>query len=144
MAFVRVSRSFDVPLDSVWQILADYGNVAEFHPGIESSRTLEDDQQGVGGMRSCEFGKGKGVDEAITAWEDGKTMRFEAVAFRKLPMKHMIGSFHFQPEPTRVTFEMDYAMKGGFPMDLMARGMMRKAGIGMLDGVAALLAKKAD
>ncbi len=135
MPIVTTTRTFNAPRTKVWEILADHGNVADFHPGIESSRRL-DDKVGLGGTRACEFGKGQGVDEEVVEWDAGKTLAFKGIAFRKMPMQHLVGTFHLSGDKTTtVRFDLDYRMKGGFLMDLMARGMMKKAGKGMFDGL---------
>lgn len=139
MATISVIRTIDAPLKDVWGVLADYGNVHTFHPGIVDSKDTGS-KIGLGGQRECEFGKGRGVTEEVVAWQVGKHLAFEATAFRKLPMTKMVGKFRFVGDgPTTVEFVMEYRMKGGFIMDLMARGQMKKAGIGMLEGLQSRL-----
>lgn len=139
MPSFTLSETFDAPRDKLWALFADYGNVADFHPGIESSCTLND-ESGLGGLRNCEFGKGQGVTEEITTFEEGKAIAFTATEFRKMPMRELVGTFTFEgDQPTKVTVEMKYRMKGGFVMDLMARPMMKKASMGMMDGARGLV-----
>lgn len=135
MASVKVTRTLDHPVDKIWAVLADHGNVSSFHPNIIGSKYIVD-KKGVGGSRACEFRGGKGVNETVTKWDEHKAMSFEATEFRGLPMKQMNGHFHLSGDgPTQVTFEMEYAMKGGCLMNLMARRMMRDAGVKMLTGL---------
>ncbi len=139
MASVSVTKSYDAPREALWNIFADYGKVSEFHPGIESSKALNR-KKGLGGMRACEFGGGRGVTEEITTWEKGARITFTGTEFRKMPLRQMAGHFHFDGDnPTTVTFVMDYKTKGGIVMDFMARRSMRKASFHMLEGAASKL-----
>ncbi|MGB0652064.1 MAG: SRPBCC family protein [Thermoplasmatota archaeon] len=140
MALVAVARQYDAPKEKVWNVFADIGNVQEISPGIESSKR-ENKKDGVGAQRSCEFGKGAGITEEVTAWTDGERMQFTGIAFRKAPMKKMVATFDFKEQDgkTLVSCVMDYDMKMGFLLNPIAKGANKKAIKGMLDGVAAKL-----
>ncbi len=135
MAIGTVTHTIDAPKDRVWELFANYADVASFHPGIEESRAIEN-VAGVGGSRACEFGGGRGVNEQITAWEDGERITFRATEFRKVPLKRMIATFTFEEVngKTIVVAAWDAAMAGGFLTGWMANATMRKAMKEMLAG----------
>ncbi len=103
--------------------------------GIESSKATNP-KAGVGGQRVCEFGGGRGVTEDIVAWQDHQTIAFEAIEFRKMPMKKMVATFSFAEVEggTKVTASWVVAMPGGFLTGWMANLSMKRAMRDMLQG----------
>jgi carbon monoxide dehydrogenase subunit G len=136
MATVTVTHTYTASKKAVFDVLADIGNVKDISPGIESSKRINE-TKGKGGARECDFGKGAGIHEEVTAFTDGKQIQFTGIKFWGSPMKEMVATFDFRKEgkQTIVDCGMDYDMKFGFIMNPMAKGQMRKAMAAMLAGV---------
>ncbi len=144
MASIHVSHSYAAPKAQVWDIFADIGNVKDISPGIVESKR-ENKKQGLGGKRSCDFGKGAGIMEEVTAWKKGSRLQFTGIDFWGAPMKKMVATFDFTEADgqTTVTCNMDFDMKMGWLMNPIAKGQMRKAMAAMLAGAEAKLRQDA-
>ncbi len=140
MAIAQTQHIFDAPKDKVWDVFADIGNVKDISPGIVDSKR-ENKKQGLGGKRSCDFGKGAGVMEEVTAWKKGAQLQFTGIDFWGAPMKKMVATFDFSEADgkTHVSCVMEYGMKMGWLLNPIAKGQMRKAIKAMLEGADAKL-----
>lgn len=140
MATFSISHVYSASKSAVWDIFADIGNVKDISPGIVDSKR-ENKKQGVGGRRSCDFGKGAGILEEVTAWKKGSQLQMTGVDFWGTPMKKMVATFDFTEADgkTTVTCTMDFGMKMGWLMNPIAKGQMRKAMQAMLEGADAKL-----
>ncbi len=141
MATIHVDHVYTASKTAVWDIFADIGNVKDISPGVVDSKR-ENKKQGVGGRRSCDFGKGAGILEEVTAWKKGTQLQLTGVDFWGAPMKKMVATFDFTEADgqTTVTCNMDFGMKMGWLLNPIAKGQMRKAMKGMLEGADAKLA----
>lgn len=78
---VRAFRVVDVPIDQVWQTLADHEGMSRWSPGV--SVTLETpgspDRNGVGAVRRVK-GNGMTIREEITAFEPGSRLAYRALS----------------------------------------------------------------
>lgn len=140
MAVARTRHAYHAPKDQVFAVFADIGNVQDISPGIESSKRLNK-KQGKGGQRECDFGKGAGVHEEVTAWKKNEWIQFTGIKFWGAPMKKMVADFRFTEADgtTTVECEMDFDMKMGFLLNPIAKGQMRKSIKAMLEGAEAKL-----
>lgn len=140
MANATASHNYTASKDKVWDIFADIGAVQEISPGIESSKRLNK-KQGLGGRRECDFGKGAGIHEEVTAWKKGEQLQFTGIKFWGAPMRKMVATFDFSEADgtTTVACNMEYDMKMGWILNPLAKGQMRKAVKTMMAGAEAKL-----
>ncbi|MFZ5524286.1 MAG: SRPBCC family protein [Pseudomonadota bacterium] len=127
-----MEKLIHAPKAVVWEKLADFGNVSIFHPMVEHSALLNNQQCGLGATRSCTFYDGKSVEEKITDWQEGRSLTI-AITRGDMPVKsanirmslHNAGS-----NTTRVRIDGEFAMKSGIADTiigpLMMKPMMRK------------------
>ncbi|MGB1585548.1 MAG: SRPBCC family protein [Thermoplasmatota archaeon] len=140
MASFTVSRLYDEPRSDVFAVFNDIGNVAQISPGLAGSKR-ENKKPGKGAVRSCDFGKGRGIKEEVTAWKKDELIQFSQVEVWGVPMNHMVADFVFEDidGKTRVSATMDYDMKMGWLMNPIMKGQLRKGFVQMLDGAATKL-----
>lgn len=69
----------DAPADLVWGLLADFGGVSKWAPGMRASIILGDRHQGVGAMRAMRHAWGFQFQERITQWHEGKGFSFDVI-----------------------------------------------------------------
>lgn len=140
MAIASTSHTYDAPKDQVFAVFADIGAVQDISPGIESSKRLNK-KQGKGGQRECDFGKGAGIHEEVTAWKKDELIQFTGIKFWGAPMKKMVADFRFTEDDgkTTVACDMEFDMKMGWLLNPIAKGQMRKAMKAMLEGAQAKL-----
>lgn len=133
----------NAPTEKVWAILADFGNIAVFNPGVPRSYLTSRQQQGVGATRHCDLAvAGASVEERIIAWTEGESMQIEIYRGTKTPpFKKAVATLTVTAEKggTRVRGDLAYSLKLGplgFLMDkLMVAPQFGKAWTGVLAGL---------
>ena len=136
----------DAPKEKVWEILADFGNIYLFSPGVPKSYLTSDQQRGVGTTRHCDVSGGPiqnaSVEERIIGWNEGESMQIEIYEGTKTPpFKKAVGTISVKEDNggTLVTGTLAYSLKFGpvgYLMDkLMVTSQFGKAWTGVLAGL---------
>lgn len=127
-----LEKLIHAPKAVVWDSLADFGNVSIFHPMVEHSSLLGNQQCGLGATRSCTFYDGKRVEEKITDWQEGQSMTI-AMTRGDMPVKsaNIRMSLHDAGNgTTRVRIDGEFEMKSKFADSiigpLIMKPMMKK------------------
>lgn len=137
-----IKREIEInqPKDKVWKALADFGNICHGHPGVSKSFITSTQKEGVGATRHCDFTMmGASAEEKVTEWNEGKNIKIEVQALKKLPgIKTMALDLAIreQGEKTILTSTMAYSMKNGF-FDVINSLMMKNMNAKLLDGIMA-------
>ncbi|WP_425390224.1 SRPBCC family protein [Ekhidna sp.] len=112
---ITASRKINCPSSRVWEVLSDYGNIANFHPLVKRSYATNT-IRGLGATRHCDLLPMGAMEEKITNWEDGRSFVSEVMGGKMLPPCHfMRGIVQLQPseEGCEVHFTFSYALKFG-------------------------------
>ena len=116
MRTVNLSKKIDAPRQVIWDILADFANVADWNTGVNESHSTSDAANGVGATRHCDLGPGGAIEETIREWEPNQSMAVSIDAATKAPIKGALGTFVLTGDdagPIEVTMQFDYTPKGG-------------------------------
>ncbi|MFQ5523503.1 MAG: SRPBCC family protein [Acidimicrobiia bacterium] len=120
----------DAPRTQVWDVIADFGNVANLSPGIKKSYLTSDITRGVGATRHCDLALyGSTVDERIVEWTEGESFRIDIYESSRLPLiKTSGGSFHVADHDggTLLTGTLHYSLKYGPIGSLVEKLALRK------------------
>lgn len=107
-----VSTLINAPVSEVWRVLADIGNIAQWHPGVKASH-LTSGEQGLGASRHCDLGGENYLDEQVVIWQNEQhlTMR---ITKTNLPMTADI-HFHLSAtvQGTQVEVKPVYSVSYG-------------------------------
>lgn len=132
----NVTETIDAPFDEVNEALDNFANTYVYHPFVEHSRTLNNQERGVGARRECKLYNGQTVREVQTEARPG---HWVIDVSGMGPMKGMtatIGAKDAGSGRTTVTYDIDVRMK--FPFQVMGpmvkmqmSGMMRKIAKGI-------------
>lgn len=121
----------NAPLQTVWDVLADFGGVAKWAPYMRSSRLLDDRKSGVGACRVLHHAWGFRFEESVTDWNDGKGYSFDV--FRApFPMMDVRESWIVEHHDglttvtTRVKYDMRLGFAGAFLDWLLVRFIVRR------------------
>ena len=141
MSNLQQNHIINAPLPQVWNVIKDFGGVHKFHPKVESSPLLSDNNEGLGAARVCHFYDGTSVKEEVKAYRDGEMLRVELSEF-SLPLNRAFAEISVRergPNKTEVTFAMDYDVKfgplGAVMNSMMLRPMMTKMFAQILEGL---------
>ena len=115
MPTLQVTRTTDKSPEALWDVLADFPNIANWYSGLKTSVSTSEAPNGVGATRHCELAPMGAIDERILDWEEGSRVRIAAEKYEKAPIKHAIADFRIVPEgeQTRLDLSFDFTAKGG-------------------------------
>ena len=74
------------PVQRVWDVLADFGAVAEWAPYMRKSHLIGDQNSGIGMRRGMRHAWGFRFEEVVTQWHEGKGFAFDVLK-APFPMK---------------------------------------------------------
>lgn len=113
---IAVDRIIDAPRDSVWAVLADFGNISSWNDGVKTSYLTGATSEGVGASRHCDLKPAGQLEETITEWLDGERMVVRIDSAKLLPIRtgHVTFSLlHGGPGKTKVDLTYEYQPKFG-------------------------------
>lgn len=110
MRNVKVGRTVAAAPSSVWVVLADYPNIAQWNTGVLRSRAVGELTVGVGAQRQCDLAP-KGtmrMRETVTAWQSEERMVVEIDQIEKMPVRSASMAFELAPDGDRTRVDMTY------------------------------------
>lgn len=115
MPSLQVTRTSTKSPEALWDVIADFPNIADWNSGVKTSVATSTDTTGVGATRHCELSPAGALDERILEWEDGRRVKVAVDKASKAPIKHAIADFSITPECDHVRLDVRYQFepKGG-------------------------------
>ncbi|MCP4305522.1 MAG: SRPBCC family protein [bacterium] len=110
MRNVKLERTLAVARSSVWAVLADYPNIADWNDGVKKSYAIGDATEGVGAQRQTELapdGKMK-MRETVTEWVPGERMVVAIDETVKMPVEQATMTFTLSGGDETMLFTMNY------------------------------------
>ena len=142
MTHIEKSVRIEAPKTRVWEILADFGGVSKFHPGLRGSHSTSAANQGVGATRHCDLAPMGSVEERIVEWREGSEYWVEIYQGEKLPpLRSAVARLKVREEGSETVVGMvfDYQLKlgpvGAVMNQLMVRREFEKAVSDILNGL---------
>ena len=97
MPALQVTRTTDKTPEQLWEVLADFPNIADWYGGLKASVSTSDAPNGVGATRHCEIAPIGTIDERILEWDEGRHVKVSAFHYEKAPIKNAIADFRITP-----------------------------------------------
>jgi ligand-binding SRPBCC domain-containing protein len=115
-----------VPPETVWQALADFGDVAAWAPYMRISHLVGDQERGVGTRRAMRHELGFRFEERVTSWDEGVGFAFDVLS-APWPMDDVRESWRIATHGsgTQVTTRVQYGMKVGVAGNLLDWSLVR-------------------
>lgn len=116
MPSLQVTRTSTKSPDALWDVIADFPNIADWNSGIKTSvSTSADAAVGVGATRHCKLSPAGALDERILEWEEGRHLKVAVDKASKAPIKFATADFTIAPEGdhTRLNIDYEFEPKGG-------------------------------
>ena len=85
------------PVERVWDVLADFGEVSCWAPYMRTSHLIGEQQSGVGMRRGMRHAWGFRLEEVVTQWHQGKGFAFDVLK-APFPMKDVKEVWVLGPE----------------------------------------------
>jgi hypothetical protein len=129
----------------LWALLSRLEGVADYNPGVRAARLRGTAAAGVGAERECELVPSGRVVERVTVWEEGRAVGLELIE-SDWPLHFMrwVTRVEQRPGGSRLTQELEYAVKFGPLGWLLDQLVMRRKLTSSLDAVLAALVARAE
>jgi len=107
-----VSRQIDAPIEKVWEVLDDFGDIASWSPGIKTSALTSVGSVGEGTTRSCDFVGIGAVNERIDTYIPNERMAVNLYETFKLPISGAVADFNLASVDggTELTIHYSYTL----------------------------------
>jgi uncharacterized protein YndB with AHSA1/START domain len=112
---ITLQRRMSASPGSVWDLYADFPNLATHWSGLRATRAIGDQTSGVGARRRVELKPIGSMDETVTAWEEGRRIDTRNLSSGSVPFKQAESTLTLEPDDdgTLVTFDYRYVPRGG-------------------------------
>jgi len=144
MRNVEIERTLAASRPSVWAVLADYPNIADWNEGLTNSYVIGEATEGVGAQSQTELAPtgAMRMRETVTEWVPEERMVLAIDKVEKMPVKQATMTFTLSDggDTTPFTMSYDYAPKGGplaFILGPLLDRQMRKGLNGFIDNLEA-------
>ena len=107
-----VTRQIDAPVETVWEVLHDFGDIQRWSPGVTASELTSQGSVREGSTRHCDFAPFGGVDERIDRHEPNKRLTVNLYETFKLPISGAVADFNIAPhnDGTELTLHYSYTL----------------------------------
>ncbi len=128
MAHFSTQIRINATTEKVWEVLADFGGIYLWNPGVRHSYSISESNHGLLATRHCELLTSDDyLDEQILEWRDGESFKV-AISDTNLPFHRSVVEFSVEADGngTIVTVAPDYALKYGLLGRLMNQIVVRR------------------
>lgn len=107
-----LTRQMAAPVETVWGVLNDFGDIQRWNPGVTDSHLTSQRPVAEGSTRHCDFKPFGGVDERIERYEPNQRMTVHLHETFKLPISDAVADFHLAPHDggTELTLHYTYTL----------------------------------
>ena len=115
MAHFSTQIRINADKEKVWEVLADFGGIYLWNPGVRHSYSTSESNNGLLATRHCELLKGGDyLNENILEWRDGEGFKVN-IYETNLPLHRNVVDFSIKADGsgTIVTVAPDYTVKYG-------------------------------
>lgn len=95
---LTVRRQMAASCASVWDVCADFPNLADHWGGLKGSRPVGDQTHGVGARRQVDLAPVGTLVETVTAWEEGRTIATTNQPSALVPLKQAESRLTLEPD----------------------------------------------
>ena len=111
---MTITKTLNAPRSSVWAILADFSNVADWNPAVEKSHATSEAVGGVGATRHCDLAPMGTTEESVIGWEPEERIVIKVDDSELVPFKEATAIFALEgtDDTTDVTVSFEFAAEG--------------------------------
>lgn len=131
-----INRQIKAPVEKVWEVLDDFGDIATWNSGVKFSELTSDGPVSEGSTRHCDFVPLGGVNERIETYVPNERMTIDLFETFKLPISRATADFNIAAtdDGTALTLNYSYELNrlGGIAKGTTDK-QMRKGITGLAD-----------
>ena len=146
---VEATKKVRAPLSTVWAVLDDYENVADYTDQVKTSTRISDTATGVGAIRACQLAPFGATNEKILEYVPEEKMVIELYDLSGMPIEGSISTFSLEQvteDTTQLSFSANVEPKGGIAKGFVGKRLasrLPKGAQAMLDDFAAAAEQRA-
>lgn len=138
-----ITRHIDAPVDKVWEVLHDFGDIQRWNPGVRTSALTSDGPVAEGSTRSCDFAPFGSVNERIDIHEPHERLTVNIYEAFRLPIKSALADFNIAPNNGGTELTLHYSYEPNL-LGRMLRGYTHKQMQQGIGGLAKSLAVESE
>jgi carbon monoxide dehydrogenase subunit G len=104
-----ITRQIGAPVEKVWEVLNDFGDIAKWSPVIKSSELTSEGPVSEGSTRHCDFSPLGGVNERIDTYIANQQMTVNLYETFKLPIAGAIADFNIAEDGDGTALTINYS-----------------------------------
>ncbi|RVW02513.1 SRPBCC family protein [Rhodococcus spongiicola] len=104
-----INRQIQAPVEKVWSVLNDFGNIARWNPGVKRSALTSDGPVSEGTTRHCDLAPLGGVEERIDTYIPNERMTVNLYETYKLPISGGVADFNIAPHDSGTELTLHYS-----------------------------------
>ena len=116
----------DAPAERVWEVLADFGGVQKWAPGVTKSYSTSKSNGGADAARHCDIPGFGGIEEFVTEWNEGVGFTYRVEPFGMIDESSSTWRITPQGDKTLVYTELILNMRFGVLGSLMERLFVKR------------------
>jgi uncharacterized protein YndB with AHSA1/START domain len=107
-----ITRHIDAPVETVWEVLHDFGDIQRWSPGVTDSALTSEGPVGEGSTRMCDFAPFGGVNERVDRHEPNERLTVHINETSRLPISSAVADFNICPHDggTELTLHYSYTL----------------------------------
>ena len=113
MSKVAAQVLVSAPAQKVWEVLADFGGIYNWAPGVTNSYSTSESNGGPGSSRHCDIAGFGSIEEYVTEWTEGREFKYRATPVG--PIGESISTWRVTPQGNRAVLygDLEYKMRFG-------------------------------
>ncbi len=129
-----INLQIDAPVEKVWEVLHDFGDIQRWSPGVTDSELTTDGPVVEGSTRHCDFAPFGGVNERVDRLEPNKRLTVNLYETFKLPISGGVADFNIAPQDSGTELTLHYTYTPNL-LGRLAKGYTEKQ---MRKGIGAM------
>ncbi|MDH3397783.1 MAG: SRPBCC family protein [Acidimicrobiia bacterium] len=137
-----ITRQIKAPVEKVWEVLDDFGDIQRWS-GVKASELTSQGPIGEGSTRHCDFAPFGGVNERIDGYEPNARMTVHLYETFRLPISSAVADFNLASDGEGTEFTVHYSYTPNL-LGRLLRGYTDKQMRKGMDGLAQDLERESE
>jgi uncharacterized protein YndB with AHSA1/START domain len=105
-----ITRQIEAPVEAVWEVLHDFGDIQRWSAGVKASELTSEGPVSEGSTRHCNFAPFGAVNERVDRHEPNQRLTVNIYETSKLPISGSVADFNIAPhgDGTELTLHYSY------------------------------------
>ncbi len=129
-----ITREIEAPVETVWEVLDDFGDIQRWSPGVTKSELTSEGPVSEGSTRHCDFAPFGSVNEKIDRYEPNQRMTVNLYETFKLPISSATADFNIAAHDGGTVLTLNYS----YTPNLLGRLMSAYTNKQMRKGIGGL------